>query len=117
MDKTASQHVDMLRKELMVKRNSMAEALSQAAGHAYSRPPASEVPESRQAPLAITGPDFPRSTTAPSRIGKKPITGFFDPAVSRQLKKLGADRDHTIQDLLQEALNDIFRKYDLPPIA
>ena len=101
----------------MAKRNSMAEALSQAAGHSYSRPAVIDAPERKQEPLPISGPGSPRNTTAPSRVGKKPITGFFDPAVSRQLKKLGLDQDHTIQDLLQEALNDLFRKYDLPPIA
>jgi hypothetical protein len=53
----------------------------------------------------------------PSRAGKKPITGFFDPEVSRQIKKVALDQDKTMQELLQEALNDLFRKYDLPPIA
>jgi hypothetical protein len=53
----------------------------------------------------------------PSRVGKKPVTGFFDPEVSRQIKKVALDQDKTMQELLQEALNDLFRKYDLPPIA
>jgi hypothetical protein len=56
-----------------MKRTSMAQALSQAAGHAFSRPP--------------------------------------------QPAKPSLDQDKTMQDLLQEALNDLFRKYDLPPIA
>ena len=54
---------------------------------------------------------------ASSREGKKPIAGFFAPETSRQLKKLGLDRDKTVQDLMREALNDLFLKYDLPPIA
>jgi len=37
--------------------------------------------------------------------------------VSRQIKKVALDKDKTMQELLQEALNDLFRKYDLPPIA
>jgi mRNA-degrading endonuclease RelE of RelBE toxin-antitoxin system len=45
------------------------------------------------------------------------VTGFFSPEVSRQIKKFALDQDKTMQDLLQEALNDLFRKYDLPPIA
>jgi hypothetical protein len=100
-----------------LKRNSMAQALSQAAGHAFSRPPVSE----------STIPDTPRElgdqrprllqAVAPSRAGKKPITGFFDPEVSKQIKKVALDQDKTMQELLQEALNDLFRKYDLPPIA
>jgi hypothetical protein len=53
----------------------------------------------------------------PSRQGKRAIAGFFDPAVSRQLRQLGLDRDASIQALLAEALNDLFVKYDRPPIA
>jgi hypothetical protein len=100
------------------KRTTMAEALSHAAGHAYSRMVPTEIPEMRAEaappvpPIAV----MPRPTV-PSRIGKKPITGFFDPAVSRQIKKLGLDQDKTMQEILQEAFNDLFRKYDLPPIA
>jgi hypothetical protein len=100
-----------------VKRNSMAQALSQAAGHAFSRPLV----------LETSATDAPRGqgsqglrllqTVAPSRAGKKPITGFFDPEVSKQIKKVALDKDRTMQELLQEALNDLFRKYDLPPIA
>jgi hypothetical protein len=65
------------------------------------------------------GTQVPRlmQAVAPSRAGKKPITGFFDPEVSKQVKKVALDKDRTMQELLQEALNDLFRKYDLPPIA
>jgi hypothetical protein len=93
----------------------MAEALSAAAGHNYSRhqpaPAASDlVPPQRETPRA-------RTPVPPSREGKKPVTGFFEPAVSRQLKRLGLDRDCTLQELLQEAINDLFQKHELPPIA
>jgi hypothetical protein len=100
-----------------VKRTSMAQALSQAAGHAFSRPAVLDMP----LPDAPQEPDGqgPRllQAVAPSRAGKKPITGFFDPEVSKQIKKVALDKDRTMQELLQEALNDLFRKYDLPPIA
>jgi hypothetical protein len=100
-----------------VKRNSMAQALSQAAGHAFSRPQASDpLPTEALREQAGHGPRL-LSSVAPSRAGKKPITGFFDPEVSRQIKKVALDKDKTMQQLLQEALNDLFRKYDLPPIA
>jgi hypothetical protein len=99
----------------MTKRASMAEALSAAAGHAYSRPTSSttilesQPPEKTRSHLLRAVP--------PSREGKKPVTGFFSPEISRQIKKLGLEQDKTMQHLLQEALNDLFRKYDLPPIA
>lgn len=100
-----------------MKRNSMAQALSQAAGHTYSRPQISEMPVISDAhESGSPGPRLLKSVV-PSRIGKKPVTGFFDPEVSRQIKKIALDKDKTMQELLQEALNDLFRKYDLPPIA
>ncbi len=100
-----------------MKRNSMAQALSRAAGHAYSRPQVSELPVAPSVlSEQVNGARFLRAV-APSRAGKKPITGFFDPEVSRQIKKVALDQDRTMQELLQEALNDLFRKYDLPPIA
>lgn len=59
----------------------------------------------------------PASARPPSRQGKKAITGFFDPAVSRQLKQLALEEDTTVQALLSEALNDLFSKYGQKPIA
>ena len=101
-----------------MKRNSMAQALSQAAGHSFSRPPVTSVHSAIDAEKERESrtPSLARSV-APSRAGKKPVTGFFDPEVSRQIKKVALDKDRTMQELLQEAINDFFRKYDLPPIA
>jgi hypothetical protein len=95
----------------------MAQALSQAAGHAFSR--SQEVEERPREGLHNVESRSPRllRAVAPSRAGKKPITGFFEPEVSRQIKKVALEKDKTMQELLQEALNDLFRKYDLPPIA
>ena len=53
----------------------------------------------------------------PSREGKSNVTGYFHPAVKKQLRILAADRDTTIQDLLSEALNDLFAKHGKPEIA
>jgi hypothetical protein len=98
-----------------MRRASMAQALSAAAGHAFSRP-TSSTPILEPQPPEKARPHSLR-TVPPSREGKKPVTGFFSPEVSRQIKKFALDQDKTMQDLLQEALNDLFRKYDLPPIA
>jgi len=59
----------------------------------------------------------PSGNMAPSREGKKAITGFFDPAVSRQLKQIALEEDSNIQALLREALNDLFTKRGKSPIA
>jgi hypothetical protein len=55
--------------------------------------------------------------TGPSRAGKKAIAGFFDRAVSRQLKEIGLEKDMSVQALLREALNDLFEKYGRSRIA
>ncbi len=99
-----------------MKRNSMAQALSQAAGHSFSRQPTKEANAQKTQQEDSPQPHLLRAV-APSRAGKKPITGFFEPEVSRQIKKAAIESDKTMQELLQEAINDLFRKYDLPPIA
>ena len=71
-------------------------------------------------PHETAGPSVARSpsaNTAPSREGKKAVTGFFDPAVSRQLKQIALEEDSNIQALLREALNDLFAKRGKSPIA
>lgn len=62
-------------------------------------------------------PKASNSVQAPSRIGKKAIIGYFDPSVSKQLKQMGLDKDLSVQDLLSEAINDLFHKYRKPNIA
>lgn len=57
------------------------------------------------------------SVQAPSRIGKKALIAYFDPAVSKQLKQMALDRECAVQDLLAEALNDFFQKHQKPTIA
>ncbi len=65
-----------------------------------------------------TTPGRPKTTaTAPSRVGKRSVGGHFDPAVSRQLKVLAAELDRKVQDLVAEALNDLFRKYNKSAVA
>ena len=53
----------------------------------------------------------------PGRAGTVLVAGHFDPAVRRQLKGIALDQDRTVQDLLAEALNDLFAKYSKPEIA
>ena len=57
------------------------------------------------------------SLQPPSRQGKKTIAGHFDPAVSRQLREIALAEDTSVQELLREALNDLFIKRSRPPIA
>ena len=66
-------------------------------------------------PDAAAVPAQPR--TQPGRVGKVSVTGYFSPEVRRQLKRLAADADTTVQALLAEALNDLFAKHGLAEIA
>jgi hypothetical protein len=53
----------------------------------------------------------------PGREGKSNVTGYFPPEVKKQLRILAAERSTTIQELLAEALNDLFAKHGKPEIA
>jgi ribonuclease PH len=87
----------------MAKKPDLTEALRQASG----RP-------------AVSGPAAapkPAPAMRPDRQGTKTIAGHFDPSAARQLKQLALDRDATVQELIREALNDLFAKHGLPPQA
>jgi predicted HicB family RNase H-like nuclease len=53
----------------------------------------------------------------PSRQGTKPITAHYPKEVSDRLKILAVEQDTTLQDLIAEALNDLFAKYGKPEIV
>jgi hypothetical protein len=57
------------------------------------------------------------SARSAGREGKKAVTGFFDPAVSKQLKQIALEEDSSLQALLQEAINDLFAKRGKSQIA
>jgi hypothetical protein len=61
------------------------------------------------------GPVHPKSTGP--RAGKKAVPFWIPEAAKRQLDFMAVDEDTTIQALLTEALNDLFRKREKPPIA
>ena len=54
---------------------------------------------------------------SPSRVGKKPVTVYYDKQAHLQLKILALERETTIQGLHEEAVNDLFVKHGKPPIA
>lgn len=68
-------------------------------------------------PAARQEQDAPPRYTAPSRVGKKALTGYFDPAVRQQLALLAAEEDRSQNDLIAEALNMLFERYRKSPIA
>lgn len=63
--------------------------------------------------------DEPRrpSDQQSSRVGKTNVTGYFPPEVKTSLRLVQARRPGTLQDILAEALNDLFAKYNVPQTA
>ncbi len=53
----------------------------------------------------------------PSRRGKVAISGYFDPAVRKQLAILAVKEDKSQAALMADALNMLFERYGEPPIA
>lgn len=54
---------------------------------------------------------------APARIGKKAISGYFSPEVSRGLHMLGLEQGLSLQALMGEAFDDLMRKYGKHPFG
>jgi hypothetical protein len=59
----------------------------------------------------------PRGYYAATRAGRKKVTAALEPEAHKQLKFLATERGQTVEDLLREAISDLFRKYGKPPIA
>jgi hypothetical protein len=57
------------------------------------------------------------SAIAPSRIGRKAISGYFSPELSMALHHCARKHDLSLQALMAEAFNDVLRKYGESPIG
>ena len=53
----------------------------------------------------------------PSRQSTKHIGGYFDPAVSKQLRQIAVAEDSSVQALLGEAIDMLFQSRRKPMIA
>lgn len=51
------------------------------------------------------------------REGTRIVSGHFAIPVHRQLRLLAVQEDRTLQDLLAEAISDLFAKRGIPPVA
>jgi hypothetical protein len=69
---------------------------------------ASEAPEA----TAATSPH-----ARPSRRQTKHVGGYFDPAVSKQLREIALQEDSSVQALLGEAIDMLFQSRRKPTIA
>ena len=57
------------------------------------------------------------SHARPSRKSTKHVGGYFDPAVSKQLREIALAEDSSVQALLAEAIDMIFQSRCKPMIA
>ena len=62
-------------------------------------------------------PGSPQKNLPPSRVGKRVVQGWYDPEVRRQLGVIAAKEDKSIERVLGDAINGLFEKYGIPPIA
>jgi hypothetical protein len=91
--------------------NKLKAAMQGMAGPAL--PPTVAVPEAAEVRVVETR----KTPLAPSRRGKRNVSAYVDAAAAKQLRILAASHDTTTQALLEEALNDLFRKYDRSAVA
>jgi hypothetical protein len=92
----------------MAQRRSIAGAIKHAAQGITASPSQPDEPSSQLAA---------RRYKASTRQGKKMIAAPIDPAAHRQLKMLAAESGQKSEDLIREALRDLFVKHGKPPIA
>jgi hypothetical protein len=57
-----------------------------------------------------------KDTAAKGREGKIHVGAYLDPAFRKSLRMVQAQTDNDMQELLSEALNDMFRKYNVPVV-
>jgi hypothetical protein len=67
-------------------------------------------------PASVPAGKIAESDRAEQGRGKH-IGGYFDPAVSKQMRAIALEEDSSVQALLEEALDMLFQSRNLPMIA
>ena len=92
----------------MSKRPNLA-AIAAAAGSTRRVPSETPAPAPAQESVVHSG--------ARTRVGTKQVAAHFPADVAWQLRALAVERKTTVQNLMAEALNDLFAKYGKPEVA
>lgn len=74
-------------------------------------------PVSASATASGNPPTTSPSVKAPARIGKKAVSGYFSPEMSRGLHLLALEQGSSLQALMGEAFDDLMRKYGKHPFG
>ncbi len=85
--------------------------------HAAGRSPEPPQPSVADAPGEAAPAASEPAKQPPSRQGKVAISGYFDPAVRKQLAIMSVHQDKSQAALLADALNLLFEQHGQPPIA
>lgn len=95
------------------KTNPLADAMHQLQEQDLPKPvPVTRMPTTKKASKKAAP-----AAQAPSRDGKVAMTCYYSREVRTQMKMLAIDQDKTMQTLFDEALNDLFRKYNKSAIS
>lgn len=81
----------------------------------FARRPAAE-PQSVATATATAPQDSPAGKTPNQRNGRVNITAYLPPDYKSSLRLIQARTGMQMQDIIAEALNDVFAKYDVPVI-
>lgn len=97
----------------MSKLKHLQQALNQTAAKPQPATKAEPPPPVKEAPPASAAP-----ARQPSRLGKKNIGAWLDPnfTTSLRLVQIRKGSGVYLDDLMAEALNDLFQKYDVPTV-
>lgn len=71
-------------------------------------------------PIAPASEDLtkaPATARPPSCRGKRVVSAYVNAAAAKQLRLLSVEHDSSTQALIEEALNDLFRKYNRSAVA
>jgi hypothetical protein len=68
-------------------------------------------------PVVPTEPAAANAMRPPSRRGKRVVSAYIEATAAKQMRLLAVERDTSTQSLLEEALNDLFRKYNRSALA
>lgn len=95
----------------MSKIKHLQEALNHTAAKSQPTVKAEPIPSVKEAPRAT-------SSRQPSRQGKKNIGAWLDPNFTKSLRLVQIRKETGVylDDLIAEALNDLFQKYDVPTV-
>lgn len=79
--------------------------------------PKPEAPGKATAIPAAANSASPTTTAAPSRQGKKAMTGYFSPEMSFAMHMTARKNGLSLQDAMAEAFNDWLRKMGESPVG